>query len=94
MLDGLSVGGHAVVAALGIAREGTKHVLGLRQGSTENKVLCTELLQDLVGRGLRGGAELLFVLDGGKGLRAAINAVFGEKGGCPTLPTAQKTEHR
>jgi transposase-like protein len=79
MLDGLSVGGHAVVAALGIARAGTKHVLGLRQGSTENKVLCTDLLQDLVGRGLRGGPELLFVLDGGKGLRAAINAVFGEK---------------
>jgi transposase-like protein len=79
MLDGLSVGGHAVVAALGIAREGTKHVLGLRQGSTENKVLCTELLQDLVARGLRDGAELLFCIDGGKGLRAAINAVFGEK---------------
>jgi putative transposase len=79
MFDGLSVGGHAVVAALGIAREGTKHVLGLRQGSTENKVLCTELLQDLVGRGLRNGTELLFVVDGGKALRAAISAVFGDK---------------
>jgi transposase-like protein len=79
MVDGLCLGGHAVVAALGIAREGTKHVLGLRQGSTENKVLCTELLQDLVGRGLRSGTELLFCVDGGKGLRAAINAVFGEK---------------
>jgi len=79
MLDGLSVGGHAVVVALGIGREGTKHVLGLRQGSTENKVLCTALLQELVDRGLNNGAELLFVVDGGKGLRAAITAVFGEK---------------
>lgn len=79
MLDGILVGGHAIVVALGIAREGTKHVLGLRQGSTENKVLCTELLQDLLGRGLRGGTELLFVVDGGKGLRAAISAVFGDK---------------
>lgn len=79
MLDGLSVGGHAVVVALGIAREGTKHVLGLRQGSTENKVLCTALLQELVDRGLSNGADLLFVLDGGKGLRAAVTAVFGEK---------------
>lgn len=79
MLDGLSVGGHAIVAALGIARDGTKHILGLRQGSTENKVLCTDLLQHLVERGLCNGADLLFVLDGGKGLRAAINAVFGEK---------------
>ena len=79
MFDGLSVGGHAVVAALGIGREGTKHVMGLRQGSRENKVLCTELLQDLVGRGLRNGVELLFVVDGGKALRAAISAVFGDK---------------
>ena len=79
MFDGLYLGGHAVVAALGIARQGTKHILGLRQGSTENKVLCTELLQDLVGRGLRNGADLLFVVDGGKALRAAISAVFGDK---------------
>jgi putative transposase len=60
-------------------REGTKHVLGLRQGSTETKVLCGELLQDLVGRGLRNGAELRFVVDGGKALRAAISAVFGDQ---------------
>lgn len=78
LLDGIHVGGHAIVAALGISRAGTKHVLGLRQGSTENKVLCTELLQDLVGRGLRNGAGLLYVVDGGKGLRAAIRDVFGD----------------
>lgn len=78
LLDGLNVGGHAIVVGLGISREGTKHVLGLRQGSTENKVLCTELLQDFVGRGLKNGAGLLFVIDGGKGLRAAIRDVFGE----------------
>lgn len=78
LLDGLNVGGHAVVVGLGISRAGTKHVLGLRQGSTENKVLCTELLQDFVGRGLNHGHELLFVIDGGKGLRAAIRDVFGD----------------
>jgi putative transposase len=78
MLDGIHVGGHAIVAALGIARAGTKHILGLRQGSTENKILCTELLQDLVSRGLKNGEDLLYVIDGGKGLRAAIRAVFGD----------------
>jgi transposase-like protein len=78
LLDGLNVGGHAIVVGLGISRQGTKHVLGLRQGSTENKTLCTELLQDFVGRGLRNGEGLLFVIDGGKGLRAAIRDVFGE----------------
>jgi transposase-like protein len=77
MLDGIVVGGHSVVAALGIAREGTKHVLGLRQGSTENATLCTALLQDLNDRGLRNGTGLLYVIDGGKGLRSAITAVFG-----------------
>ena len=79
MLDGISVGGHAIVVALGVAREGTNHILGLRQGSTENKTLCTALLQELVDRGLANGADLLFAVDGGKGLRAAISAVFGDK---------------
>lgn len=78
LLDGLNVGGHAIVVGLGISREGTKHVLGLRQGSTENKVLCTELLQEFVGRGLKDGQQMLFVIDGGKGLRAAIRDVFGD----------------
>ena len=77
LLDGLVVGGHWVVVAFGIAREGTKHVLGLRQGSTENATLCTALLQDLIDRGLKNGAGLLYVIDGGKGLRSAITAVFG-----------------
>jgi putative transposase len=79
LLDGIHVGGHAIVVGLGISREGTKHVLGVRQGSTENKTLCTELLQDFVGRGLKNGEGLLFVIDGGKGLRAAIRDVFGER---------------
>jgi hypothetical protein len=66
LLDGLNVGGHAIVVGLGISREGTKHVLGLRQSSTENKVLCTELLQEFVGRGLKDGQQMLFVIDGGR----------------------------
>lgn len=79
LLDGIHVGGNAIVVGLGISRQGTKHVLGLRQGSTENKTLCTELLQDFVGRGLKNGEGLLFVIDGGKGLRAAIRDVYGER---------------
>ena len=77
LLDGITVGGHAIVVGLGISREGTKHVLGLRQGSTENKVLCTELLQEFIDRGLKNAQDLLFVIDGGKGLRGAIRDVFG-----------------
>ena len=77
LLDGVHVAGHAIVVGMGIGRDGRKHVLGLRQGSTENATLCTELLQDFIERGLKGTDGLLYVIDGGKGLRSAIRAVAG-----------------
>jgi transposase-like protein len=36
-----------------------------------------ELLQDIVARGVDAKRKMLFVIDGSKALRAAINAVFG-----------------
>jgi transposase-like protein len=78
MLDGLEVAGHTLVVALGIARDGTKRVLGLREGATENAALCTALLHDLLERGLRLPERFVVVVDGGKGLRKAVQAVFGE----------------
>jgi putative transposase len=78
LLDGVHVAEHAIVVGLGISRDGHKHILGLRQGSTENATLCTELLQDFVGRGLKGIEGLLYVIDGGRGLRTGIRNVAGE----------------
>jgi len=52
-------------------------MLGLWDGSTENKRVCVELLADLVDRGLDCDQGVLVVLDGGKALRAAVDAVFG-----------------
>lgn len=78
VLDGLKVAQHCVVVALGIAVDGTKHPLGVWQGSTENSRICTELLQDLLSRGLRIERQLLCVIDGGKGLRKAVSDVFGD----------------
>lgn len=78
MADGITVAGKSVVVCLGIDLEGTKSVLGLRVGSTENAVLCTELLQDLIARGLRIDEPLLCVIDGGKGLRKALGDVLGD----------------
>jgi putative transposase len=80
MVDGLHFGEHVVLVALGIDAAGKKHLLGLREGSTENATVCTELLSALVERGLPQDRHLLFVIDGGKGLRKAIRAVFGSKG--------------
>ena len=66
-LDGVVVAGQTVIVVLGLTREGDKRPLGLRLGSTENAVLCTELLQDLLGRGLVLTERVLCVIDGGKG---------------------------
>src|SRR5712691_908933 len=76
-LDGVVVSGQTVIVALGLTRDGQKVPLGLRLGSTENTVVCTELLQDLVGRGLKVADRVLCVIDGGKGVRRALQDVLG-----------------
>jgi putative transposase len=76
-LDGVVVGGQTVIVALGLTRDGEKVPLGLRLGSTENAIVCTELLQDLLGRGLKSADRVLCVIDGGKGLRRALQDVLG-----------------
>ncbi|HUP23207.1 MAG TPA: transposase [Thermoanaerobaculia bacterium] len=78
MLDGLDVAGHTLVVALGIAGDGTKRVLGLREGATENAAVCVSLLQELLERRLHLPERFLVVLDGGKGLRKAVRSVFGD----------------
>jgi putative transposase len=78
MLDGIEVNGHTIVVALGITEDGTKIPLGLWLGSTENAELCTSLLHDLLRRDLRIDGRLLCVIDGGKGIRKALTAVFGD----------------
>ncbi len=76
--DGLSLAEHTIVAAIGIDHDGNKHVLGLKEGSTENAVVCTGLLTDLVGRGLDVSDGILLVLDGGKGWAKAVRDCFGD----------------
>lgn len=79
-LDGESVGDHTVTVALAVDSKGNKHPVGLREGSTENEAVCASLLSDLVERGLSFANGILVVLDGGKGLRAAVRKVFGSLG--------------
>lgn len=78
MVDGIHVGGHVVLVALGIDEGGDKHVLGLYEGATENATVCTALLADLRTRGLRTDRTHLFVIDGGKALVKSIRDVFGK----------------
>jgi transposase-like protein len=76
-LDGIVFGDYHAVAAIGVDTAGCKHVLGLREGASENKVVAKALLEDLVERGLDPARPRLFVIDGSKALRRAIDAVFG-----------------
>lgn len=76
-VDGIVFGGHHVIVAIGVDDEGHKHVLGLRDGASENAAVCTALLEDLVERGVKPGRRRLFVIDGSKALRKAIDAVYG-----------------
>ena len=78
-IDGIEIAKKTVVVALGVATNGTKVPLGLWMGSTENAVVATELLQNLVARGLRVDGPVLFVIDGGKGIRKALRDVFGDR---------------
>jgi putative transposase len=79
MLDGIELKGRTNIVALGITTEGVKIPLGLWEGSTENAIVATALLSDLVERGLDPEQGMLFVIDGSKALRKAIWDVFGER---------------
>jgi len=78
MIDGIAISRRGAVLALGITTDGTEVPLGLEIGSTENAVLCTSLLQGLLERGLRVDERVLVVIDGGRGLRRAVEGVFGD----------------
>ena len=78
LIDGVHLGDHCLIVALGIAADGQKHALGLWDGSTENATVCQGLLAHLQSRGLRTDRSLLVILDGSKALRKAVRATFGD----------------
>lgn len=79
MIDGVGLKDHTCVVALGITTDGVKIALGLWDGSTENKTVTSELLSNLVHRGLDVEQGVLVVIDGSKALRAAVNDVLGTR---------------
>ena len=91
LLDATPFEGQQMVAALGIAQDGRKMILGIRQGATENATVVSELLSDLVSRGLDFTQPRLYVLDGGKALSAAAKKHAGE---CAAIQRCQVHKRR
>jgi len=77
VLDGKTFAQDSMVIALGVTLTGEKIVLGFVRTATENERVCAAFLRTLEARGLRVERGLLVVLDGAKGLRAAVTSVFG-----------------
>ena len=76
MVDGVHFAEHCCIVALGIGIDGTKHPLGVVEGSTENATVVTDLLTNLRERGLDVTRPVLAVIDGAKALASAVTAVF------------------
>ena len=76
MIDGVHFAEYLCVVALGIDIDGTKHPLGLVEGSTENTTVVKDLLTGLRERGLDTTRPILAVLDGAKALAAGVHEVF------------------
>lgn len=78
-IDGKCFAENEMVIALGVTIQGEKVLLGFIEASTENHVICRDFLNGLKDRGLKLGQEILFVIDGGKGIYKGITEVMGEK---------------
>jgi transposase-like protein len=78
-IDGKLFGEHHAITALGIDADGNKHVLGVVHGGSENTQAVKKLLTGLVERGIRPEVARLFIIDGSKAIRAAIDEVFGSE---------------
>ena len=77
LMDGTPFKDRQMIVALGIGCDGTKTVLGMREGATETTVVSA-LLSDLAECGLDFSIPRLYVLDGGKALHAAVRRHAGE----------------
>jgi len=76
-IDGQRFAEPHILSAVGVDLEGRKHVLGIACGATENAATVKQLLTGLRDRGLPTDRKYLFIIDGAKALRTAIEEVFG-----------------
>lgn len=75
-LDGKTFADDTMVIALGVTMEGNKVFLGFVQTDTENKLVLSQFLRSLLDRGLDISKGILAVIDGAKGISAAVKSTF------------------
>lgn len=78
-LDGKSFADTTLVIALGVTQSGEKRFLGFVETDTENEKVLTPFLRSLLDRGLEIAGGVLVIVDGAKGLRAAVNQAFKKR---------------
>lgn len=78
VLDGKYLSRENIVIALGVTITGVKVPLGFIQTTTENTLAVKGLLKKLIERNFRFTEGILTIVDGSKGLKKAIEEVFGE----------------
>ncbi len=78
-IDGKRLAETDMIVALGITLEGQKILLGFVEASTENQRVSQDFIQQLLDRGLKTEQEILFIIDGAKGLYKGIKAKLAEK---------------
>ena len=67
-----------MLVALGIKPDGSKEIIDFRQVAGESGTAWEGFLNHLYQRGLKGDALKLLIVDGGKGLLAALDLVYGQ----------------
>src|SRR5262249_14131605 len=78
-LDGIVDVRHRILGSVGVDDEGSKQLPGLKQGWSETARVAKDVLCDLIERGISPDRVRLFVVDGSKALRAAIEELFGDQ---------------
>ncbi len=63
-VGGIVFGDDHLPVAVAVNGKGSKRVLGLAEGASENEVAGRDLLEDLVRRGVKSDRKYLFVIDG------------------------------
>jgi transposase-like protein len=78
-IDGKGFAENEIIIALGITLTGEKVVLGFIESSSENARVCRDFMNELINRGLNTDNEILFVIDGAKGIYKGIKTALSEK---------------